>query len=228
MEITNKAPNVPVAKFKRTKIIATVGPATDSYEAILALIKAGANGIRLNFSHGSYPEREKQIKWIRKASKEYGKPIAIIQDLQGPKIRLGDFEGIVNVLTGQNLTFQYMADYEASGHLPTQYDLSKKVKRGESLYLYDGKVKTTITSVQDGVVHARAENDGILIKRKGINLPDTDLGGDIITKKDKADLAFGSTQDIDYVAQSFVQTAQDIRNMRGLIKGLGMNAKIIV
>ena len=74
MDTTNKAPNVPVAKFKRTKIIATVGPVTDSYDSILSLIKAGANGIRLNFSHGSYEEREKQIKWIRKASKEYGKP----------------------------------------------------------------------------------------------------------------------------------------------------------
>jgi len=228
MDTTNKAPNVPVAKFKRTKIIATVGPVTDSYDSILSLIKAGANGIRLNFSHGSYEEREKQIKWIRKASKEYGKPVSIIQDLQGPKIRLGDFEGIVNVQTGQSLTFQYNSDYESSGHLPTQYDLSKKVKRGESLYLYDGKVKTTITSVKDGVVHARAENDGILIKRKGINLPDTDLGGDIITKKDKEDLAFGSEQDIDYVAQSFVQTSQDIRNMRKLMGNLGMNAKIIV
>lgn len=228
MDSTHKAPNVPIAKFKRTKIIATIGPATDSYESVLALIKAGANGIRLNFSHGNYEERVKQIAWVRKAAKEYGKPVAIIQDLQGPKMRLGDFEGIVNVQSGQNLSFGYQADYAATGNLPTQYDLSKKVKRGESLYLYDGKVKTTITSIKDGIVYARAENDGILIKRKGINLPDTDLGGDIITKKDKEDLAFGSQHDIDYVAQSFVQTAQDIRNLRGLMKNLGMNAKVIV
>lgn len=228
METTNKAPNVPVNKFKRTKIIATIGPATDSYEAILKLIKAGANGIRLNFGHGTSEERVRHIKWIRQAANEYGKPVAIIQDLQGPKIRLGDFDGIVNVQTGQNLSFAYEADYAASGNLPTQYDLSLKLKRGERLYLYDGQVKTTVTSVKDGVVHARAENDGILIRRKGINLPDTDFGGDIITKKDKADLAFGSEHDIDYVAQSFVQTAADIRNMRGLMKNLGMNAKIIV
>lgn len=228
MDTTDKAPNVPVAKFKRTKIIATIGPATDSYESILALIKAGANGIRLNFSHGNYEERVQQIKWIRKAAKAYGKPVAIIQDLQGPKIRLGDFEGIVNVQTGQTLSFGYLTDYERSGHLPTQYDLSKKVKRGEEMYLYDGKVKTLVTNVKDGIVYVKALNDGILIKRKGINLPDTDLGGDIITKKDKADLAFGSQHDIDYVAQSFVQTAQDIRNMRKLMLNLGMNARIIV
>ncbi|MEI6170107.1 MAG: pyruvate kinase, partial [Candidatus Saccharibacteria bacterium] len=218
MSTTSHTPNVPLTKYKRTKIIATLGPSTDSFEAVTNLIHAGANGIRLNFSHGNYEERVKQIKWIRKASKEYGKPIAIIQDLQGPKIRLGDFEGIINVLTGQNLSFQYNSDYERSGIIPVQYDISKKVKRGESVYLYDGKVRVTVTSVKDGVVHTVAENDGILIKRKGMNLPDTDFGGDIITEKDKADLAFGSTQDIDYVAQSFVQSAEDLRNMRKLMK----------
>lgn len=228
MDATRKVPGVPLERYKRTKIIATVGPSTDSYEAILSAIKAGANGLRLNFSHGSYEERTRQIKWIRKASREYGKPVAIIADLQGPKIRLGDFDGIINVLEGQSLRFQYGADYERDGIVPIQYDLSKKVKRGERLYIYDGKVKTIVTSVQDGVVHVRVENDGILIKRKGINLPDTDFGGDIITKKDKEDLAYTSTQDIDYVAQSFVQTADDVRNLRKLITNLGMTARIIV
>lgn len=227
METTGKAPNVPVTKFKRTKIIATVGPATDSFEQIYELIRAGANGIRLNFSHGAHEEREQQIKWIRKAGKEYGKPVAIIQDLQGPKIRLGDFEGIINVVTGQQLLFKYKADFERSGYIPTQYDLAKKVKRGERLYLYDGKVRTTVTNVTDGVVHARAENNGILIKRKGINLPDTDFEGDIITTKDKQDITFGSTHDIDYVALSFVQTPADIRNLRQMLKNLGSTAKII-
>lgn len=228
MDATRKVPGVPLERYKRTKIIATVGPSTDSYEAILSAIKAGANGLRLNFSHGSYEERTRQIKWIRKASREYGKPVAIIADLQGPKIRLGDFDGIINVLEGQSLRFQYGADYERDGIVPIQYDLSKKVKRGERLYIYDGKVKTVVTSVQDGIVHVRVENDGILIKRKGINLPDTDFGGDIITKKDKEDLAYASTQDIDYVAQSFVQTADDVRNLRKLITNLGMTARIIV
>ncbi len=227
MEITSKAPNVPVSKFKRTKIIATVGPSTDNYESILALIKAGANGIRLNFSHGTEAERTQQIKWIRQASREYGKPVAIIQDLQGPKMRLGDFEGIVNVKSGQNLTFQYEADYERSGHLPLQYDLSKKVRRGERMYIYDGRVKLIITSVKDKVIHSRAENDGILIKRKGINLPDTDLEGDIITKKDMKDIAFGSTQDVDYVALSFVQTDKDISKLYTILRNLGSSAKII-
>src|SRR5690606_17926518 len=112
-------------------------------------------------------------------SRELGKPVAIIQDLQGPKIRLGEFEGIITIQAGQHLSFAYHADYEASGHIPTQYDLSKKVKAGERLYLFDGKVRTRVTSVRDGVVYTVADNDGIIIKRKGINLPDTDFGGDI-------------------------------------------------
>lgn len=227
MDTTSKAPNVPLTEFKRTKIIATIGPATNTYQSILDLIKAGANGLRLNFSHGNEEERIEQIEWIRKASREYGKPVAIIQDLQGPKLRLGDFDAIINVQTGQSLSFKYKADYERSGTIPTQYDLSKKVKRGQRLYLFDGKVRTIVTSVQDGTVHVRAENDGILIRRKGINLPDTDFEGDIITKKDKADIAFGSTQDIDYVALSFVQHSDDIRKLRTQLRNLSSNAKII-
>lgn len=224
---TDMAPKVPLASFKRTKIIATVGPSTNSYEALLGLLESGVNGIRLNFSHGTTEERTRQIQWIRKAAKACGKPVAIIQDLQGPKIRLGDFDGIVNVRKGQGLSFRYEADYAASGHLPTQYDLSQKVKRGEPVYLYDGKVRTVVTAVRGGVVYVEAQTNGILIKRKGMNLPETDFGGDIVTAKDKADLVYGSAQDIDYVALSFVQTAGDIATLRSLLKGMNSSAKVI-
>jgi len=222
-----KTQDVPLQEYKRTKILATVGPSTHSYEGIKKLLENGANALRLNFSHGNYPERDEQIAWIRKASKELGKPVAIVQDLQGPKIRLGDFDDIINVQTGQTLRFGYNADWVKTGIIPTQYDLSDKLKRGERLYLYDGKVRTTVTSVKDGIVHATAENNGILLKKKGINLPDTDFGGDVITEKDKADLAYGSDKDIDYVAMSFVQTAADIEHMRRLIHNLGSKRKII-
>lgn len=227
MNSTSKAPNVSVDKFKRTKIIATVGPATDSYDMILKMMKSGVNGFRLNFSHGTNDERERQIKWIRKAELEYGKPVAIIQDLQGPKIRLGDFDGIINVQKGQSVAFKYKADYERSNFVPTQYDLSKKVKRGERLFLCDGRISTVITSVKDGVVHVRAVNNGILTKRKGINLPDTDFAGDVITDKDRKDVAFGSTVGIDLVAQSFVQTPEDIIKLKKILKSLGSRAKVI-
>jgi pyruvate kinase len=213
--------------YKRTKIIATIGPATHSYEAIRRLISNGANGLRLNFSHGTHQEKSQQITWIRKASKELKQPVAIIQDLQGPKIRLGDFEGIIQVQKGQALQFGYNVTYEETHIIPTQYDLSTKVQRGERLYLYDGKVRTRITSVKGGVVYAEAENDGILIRRKGINLPDTDFAGDVITEKDRGDLAFGSQYDIDYVAMSFVQTAKDLEHMQRIIKNLGAPCKLI-
>lgn len=224
---TQKAPGVPIKDFKRTKIIATVGPSVNNYKAILGLIESGANGLRLNFSHGTQAEREAHIAWIRKASGAYGKPVAIIQDLQGPKIRLGDFEGVIPVQAGQALVLKYGADYEATKFIPTQYDLSKKVKRGQPILIYDGKVRTTVTSVQDGTVHVRVENDGVLIKRKGMNLPETDFGGDVITEKDRTDIAFGTANDIDYVAQSFVQSASDVRKLRRILAGLGSSARII-
>ncbi len=225
--ITSKAPNVPIKHFKKTKIIATVGPATGSYEKIVALIKAGANGLRLNFSHGDYASHAEYISLIRKASKELGKPVAIIQDLQGPKIRLGDFDDQLKVKKGQKLTLQYKADYQNSGHIPTQFDLSKKVKVGERLYIFDGKIKTIITKVKKNIVEIEVKNSGTIFKRRGINLPDTNFGGDIITKKDKSDIEFGATQDIDYVALSFVQTEKDIKKLRGILEKLGSKAKII-
>ncbi len=227
MKTTEKPPVVAVSDFKKTKIIATVGPAVDNYEAIFELIKAGANGLRLNFSHGTYEERIRQIKWIRKAAKAYGKPVAIIQDLHGPKMQLGDFEGVITVQTGQSLSFKYEADYERSGHIPIRYDLSKKVKRGELFLLYDGKIKTIISSVKDGVIYVRAENEGVIFRNRGINLPDTDFEGDVLTARDRKDIAFGTTLDFDYVAQSFVQTAADVRALRKILKNLGSQAKII-
>ncbi len=218
---------IDLTSYKRTKIIATIGPATNSFEAIKQVIANGANGLRLNFSHGTHDEKAQQIVWIRKASRELGKPVAIIQDLQGPKIRLGDFDDIIRVQAGQTLRFGYKSDWVVTGIIPTQYDLAEKVKRGERLYLYDGTVRTQITAVKDGVVYAEADNDGILIARKGINLPDTDFAGDVITAKDKTDLAFGSQQDIDYVAMSFVQSAADLEHMQRLIKNLGSPRKLI-
>ena len=227
IEPTQKVPRVDLKLFKRTKMIATLGPATNSYEAVLQMIKSGVNGVRLNFSHGSHEERVQQIEWIRKASQEYGKPVAIMQDLQGPKIRLGDFPDIINVKKGHDYLFRLNADYAETGVIPTQFDLTAKVKRGERIYLYDGKIKMIVSSVHMGIVSARAQNDGILISRKGINLPDTDFGGDVITKKDRIDIAFGATQDIDYVAQSFVQTAADVVKLRRILSSVGSSAKVI-
>jgi len=212
--------------LKRTKILATVGPSTDSYEMIYEMVSTGVDGFRLNFSHGTYEEREQQIKWIRKASKELGRHVAIVQDLQGPKIRLGDFEGVRHVQRGQELVLGYGVE-ASDATLPVQYDLSKKVKRGDRVFMYDGRVQSVVTSVRDGMIHVRIENDGILMKRKGLNLPDTDFGGDIITKKDREDIVFGAEHDIDFVALSFVQTADDIRHLRRLLTNLRSTVRIV-
>ncbi|MGF7228648.1 MAG: pyruvate kinase [Candidatus Saccharibacteria bacterium] len=228
MTHTDKAPNVSSRVFKRTKILATVGPATDSYDHVMAMMKNGANAFRLNFSHGDHAEHGQRIEWIRKASAEYGKPVAILQDLQGPKIRLGDFEGQIDVKGGDALQFQYMSDYAATGIIPIQYDLSKKVKVGERIYLFDGRLRGVIGDIsEEGILTVQIDNDGFLLKRKGMNLPDTDFGGDILTEKDIRDIEFGATQDIDYVALSFVQSAKDITNLREILQSHNSDVKIV-
>jgi pyruvate kinase len=207
--------------FKRAKIIATVGPSTDTYEMIQEMVAAGVNGFRLNFSHGTYEERDRQIPWIRKAAKEAGKPVAIIMDLQGPKIRLGDFDGVVEVAAGQELTLVHGREPKPPHVLPMQYDLSTKMKVGERLFLFDGKVRAQVKAVGVGEVTVMIENDGMLLKRKALNVPDTDFGGDVLTEKDLRDIEYGVKQDIDFVAMSFIQGAADIVKLRNILQSHG-------
>ncbi len=222
-----KSPVAALADATRTKILATLGPATNDYEKIYQLIKNGVDGFRMNFSHGDYEERRQQIKWIREASKKLDVNVAIVQDLQGPKIRLGDFDGVIELTKGQELQLAFGITHTVGGPIPIQYDLSKKVKRGDRLFMYDGKVKSVVTSVREGLISLRLENDGIITKRKGINLPDTSFSGDIITKKDRQDIVFGAEEDIDWVALSFVQSADDIKELRRILKNLGSDARVI-
>jgi len=213
--------------FKRTKILATLGPKTNSSEMIEKLALAGVNGFRLNFSHGTYEERDQQISWVRQATQKTGKPVAILQDLQGPKIRLGVLNQDTDVAKGDELILDYAAKHD---HfiVPVQYNLAEKIKPGERLYIFDGKIRTTVTEiVSDTAIKVRVENPGTLMSRKGINLPDTDFGGDILTPKDIADIEFGATRDIDYVALSFVQSAEDINNLRQILLANGSTAQII-
>lgn len=227
MEVRKTDSKFSLKNFRRTKIIATVGPSTNNINQIYKLLDAGANGIRINFSHGTNQERLDQIKWIREASSDLAKPVSIIIDLQGPKIRLGDFEGVIEITKGKSFKLGYNADYNLNGVIPTQYDLSTKVKRGHRAIFFDGKLQAVVTSVSEGIVYLRAENSASLIKRKGINLPDTDFGGDVITSKDRADLVFASTLDVDYVAQSFIQSDKDIRELRKILDSLNMRTNII-
>ena len=214
--------------YKRTKIIATIGPSTNSYELIYQMIKAGVNGIRLNFSHGTHQEKEQQITWIRQASKELKKPVSIIQDLQGPKIRLGDVNGVIELTKNQVVALGLNKNYEKDHIIPIQFDLSKKLKRGDRLYIFDGRIKAVVQSIKDKLIYLKIEHGGQILSKKGINLPDTDLGDEVITAKDRADLVFGSVHDIDYVAQSFVQNGDNVRSLRKILTSLNSRAKIIV
>lgn len=216
--------------YKRTKILATIGPASDSPEMIEKLINAGINGARLNFSHGSYEEHAAKIKAVREISKKLGREIAILQDLQGPKIRLGDIvDNRFEVNEGDELVLDYaIQQHDGSANLPVQYNLAEKVKVGEPVYIFDGKVRTEVIEVPSNTaIKLRVLNKGTLMSRKGLNLPDTDFGGDVITEKDMRDLEFGATQDIDYVAMSFVQTAEDIENVRQLLASHNSEAQVI-
>lgn len=213
--------------FKRTKILATLGPSTNTPETIKELIDAGTNGFRLNFSHGTYEERDAQIPWIREASKKAGKPVAILQDLQGPKIRLGMLGENTTVKKGDEIILDYSAEHDGLT-FPVQYNLATKVKIGEPIYIFDGKVRTTVIEIaSDAAIKLRVENDGVLMSKKGINLPDTDFGGDILTPKDMKDIEYGATKDIDYVALSFVQSAEDIHNLRQILISFNSTAQII-
>lgn len=213
--------------FKRSKILATLGPPTNNYDAIEALVRAGTNGFRLNFSHGSYEERDQQIAWIREASEKVGKPVAILQDLQGPKIRLGNLNADTEVKKDDILTLDFAAQHDGLV-LPVQYNLAEKVRVGEQLYIFDGKIRTLVTEIASPTaIKVVVQNNGTLMSRKGINLPDTDFGGDILTPKDTADVEYGAVKDIDFVALSFVQSADDIHTLRQMLVSLDSTAQII-
>lgn len=216
--------------FKRTKILATLGPVTSNPETIETLIHSGANGFRLNFSHGDYAERDDQIRWIREASERIGKPVAILQDLQGPKIRLGALkDNHFEVKKGDEIVLDFaVEEHDGSHRLPVQYNLADKVKVDEPIYIFDGKVRTTVVAIDsETAIRLRIENDGVLMSKKGINLPDTDFGGDILTQKDLRDIEYGLKQDIDFVALSFVQSPEDIHNLRQILVAGGSQAQII-
>ena len=216
--------------FKRTKILATVGPSVFGEEKLKAMVYAGVNGFRLNFSHGTYDERDEQIRIIRKYAAERGKSVAIVQDLQGPKIRLGEIQNNhMDLKKGDELILDYaLKEHDGSKHLPVQYNLAEKVKVGEPIFLFDGKIRTVVKEiVSSTAIKIEVENDGFIMSKKGINLPDTDMGGDIITEKDLADIEFGASRDFDYVAMSFIQSAEDIDKLRQILVSHGSTARII-
>ncbi len=214
------------SRFKKTKIIATIGPASE--DKIEELLAAGVNGIRLNFSHGTHAEHRAKLKAARAAAKKLGRSVAIIQDLSGPKIRLGELpKAGVTIKKGETLHLGFDANYNELSILPTQYDFASEVKIGEHLYLRDGQIKTIITKVAGGIVSVKALNAGTILSNHGINLPDTIFKSSVLTPKDLADVRFALTEDVDYVALSFVQNAKTIQELQAILKRGKSKAKII-
>ena len=207
---------------KKTKILATLGPASNSLEMIEKLIDAGANMFRLNFSHGSHEYHQETLDNIRKAMENKKKIVGILQDISGPKIRVGELKEPFLLESGDIITFcekeiigekRADKDYIVSINYP---DILKKIKVDEYIYLYDGIIRAKVIEVKPNV-KAQIENSGTLSSRKGVNFPNTVINIEVITKKDEADIAWGVKNRVDYFAISFVQSAKDMRRARELL-----------
>ena len=219
--------------IKKTKIVATLGPASDNEETMEAMVKAGVNVFRLNFSHGTHEYHKSNIDKIRNIEKRLNKRIGILQDICGPKIRVGKLSEPFYLKAGDELSI-YAEDivgekiekgvYRVSLNQP---QILPMLKAGEYVYLYDGSIRARVIGEGKDVVKTIIENDGILNSNKGVNFPNTALGIDIITPKDKEDMEFGAKQGVNFVAISFVQDANDVIKARNILKEFGSKAAIL-
>lgn len=207
--------------IRRAKIVATIGPASEAEQVLEALIKAGLNVARLNFSHGTREQHAARIQTIRAVSKKLGVAVGILQDLQGPKIRVGKLSQPLQLTAGEQVCLY--AEQDAPPHtelqrIPVDFrELFEAVQIGDALMLDDGRLKLEVLSVAGRIVHAKVLTGGSLSAHKGINLPGVKLRIAGFTAKDKADLAFGIAQGVDAVAVSFVRSAKDVRDARDAI-----------
>ncbi|MDO8737333.1 MAG: pyruvate kinase [Thermoleophilia bacterium] len=205
--------------MRRTKIVATLGPATEGEQQINALVDAGVDAVRLNFSHGSHSDYSRMIATIRASATEAGRAIAIIADLQGPKIRVGDMPASgVDLVRGQEVTLTTGRVTGSRDLIPVNFpELPGVVESGSRILLDDGRIALKVLEVAGGDVVCRVTAGGNLISRKGVNLPGMKITTPSLTSKDQQDLAFSLQAGVDYVALSFVRTADDINDLRGLI-----------
>lgn len=217
--------------FRRTKIVATIGPATSSPEVLRELIAAGATTLRLNFSHGTHEDHQRSIRLIRQISFELNQPVGILQDLQGPKIRLGRFEnGFIYLQEGDPfiLTSKPTAGTQTISQIT--YDrLAEEVPEGATILLDDGRVEMIVEKIDRpaGELYCRTVVGGKLSNNKGVNFPRVYLSVKALTDKDRTDLMFGLDQGVDWVALSFVRNPQDILEIKELISSAGKNVPVI-
>ena len=214
---------------KKTKIVCTIGPVTEDQKRLEELLKAGMNIARLNFSHGELKQHQLKIDNLRKAVKETGIPAAILQDLSGPKIRIGDFyTDSINLKRGQSFTLTTEKIVGDEKKVSVNYSsLPKEVKKGGSILLNDGRQKLEVISISGKEVKCRVIIGGKIKGRRGVNLPGADLSISSITAKDKKDLKFGLKNKIDFLALSFVRRPADVGILRNLLQKAGSSAGII-
>jgi pyruvate kinase len=217
--------------MRRTKIVATIGPATESPERLRELIAAGATTFRLNFSHGDHSEHAARIATIRQVSADLGVHIGILQDLQGPKIRLGRFvDGPITLAKGDPFTLT-SRDVACNRSIATvTYDkLADEVLSGSRILLDDGRVEMVVEAVEQAsqTLQCRVTVGGVLSNNKGVNFPDVQLSIRALTDKDKTDLAFGLKQDVDWVALSFVRNPSDLLEIKELIASHGASTPVV-
>jgi pyruvate kinase len=206
--------------MRRTKIVCTIGPATNSEERIEALIRAGMNVARLNFSHGKQEEHATVIERIRAISTRLGCPIAILQDLQGPKIRVGSLQDgkPIQLIDQTEVTITSRPVAGNSQTIPTTYkQLPQDVKPGDCILLDDGLMELRVLSANESDVHCQVIHGGLLKEHKGINLPGVAVSAPALTEKDRDDLRFGIMHGVDYIALSFVRKPEDVIAARELI-----------
>lgn len=202
-------------QWRRTKIIATLGPASDSPAMIGRLLEAGVNVVRLNMSHGDHDSHRLLFKRVRAAAKRQKRNIAILMDLCGPKIRVGKFaDGQISLTVGQRVTVTSRNVTGDDGLIPSQYrNLHKDVKKGERILLDDGNLELCVSSIKNTEVTCRVVHGGILKDNKGMNLPDSDVSAPAFTDKDKNDALLAMELGADFVALSFVRSAKDIARL---------------
>lgn len=215
---------------KRTKIVATVGPACDTYEGLLNLVKAGVNVFRLNFSHGTHDDKKKVIAHIRTINRTEPFNVAILGDLQGPKLRVGELEnGMIELKSGTNFIFTTIKQVGNLEKIYVSYpNLTTDVKPGERIFLDDGKMEVVVEEVlNETEVRVRVQLGGKLLPKKGVNLPDSELSMPSMTDKDREDLDFIIEQKLDWVALSFVRKVEDIRELKQIIRSNNSMLKAI-
>ncbi|MBU0993262.1 MAG: pyruvate kinase [Proteobacteria bacterium] len=213
----------------KTKIVCTIGPSSDSKEMIEKLIQAGMNVARLNFSHGTHEEHRLKIEMIREISKKLNAHVAILQDLCGPKIRVGCIRDPgIKLEPGQTLILTSTPMEGLGNRACVSYEkLPQEVKPGDVVMLADGLMEMVVEKTTDTEVHCNVITGGILTSNKGINLPSGTISAPSITEKDKKDLAFGLDLDIDYVALSFVRSAKDINEVKNIIRNADKDTPVI-